>query len=76
VSSQKIVVVTDSSAYIPEAAQGGLDIPVIPLWLIWGEERLRDRVDIDPPTFYRRLSLFSTPIPVRGSTPDCLIITC
>ena len=53
--SRKIVVVTDSSAYIPEEAQGGLDIPVIPLWLIWGEERLRDRVDIDPPTFYRRL---------------------
>jgi len=53
--SRKIVVVTDSSAYIPEEAQGSLDIPVIPLWLIWGEERLRDRVDIDPPTFYRRL---------------------
>ena len=54
-SSQKIVVVTDSSAYIPEEALGGLSIPVIPLWVIWGEEHLRDGVDIDPPTFYRRL---------------------
>lgn len=54
-SSHRIVVVTDSSAYIPEAALGDLSIPVIPLWVTWGEERLRDGVDIDPPTFYRRL---------------------
>jgi DegV family protein with EDD domain len=47
--------VTDSSAYIPQEALGSLNIPVIPLWLIWGEERLRDQVDIDPPAFYQRL---------------------
>ncbi len=51
----KIVVVTDSTAYIPPAAQGDLDIPVIPLWLIWGDERFRDGVDIEPQDFYRRL---------------------
>ena len=54
-SIDKIVVVTDSSACIPEEALGGLSIPVIPLWLMWGDERFRDGVDIDPPTFYRRL---------------------
>jgi DegV family protein with EDD domain len=53
--SGKIVVVTDSTAYIPEEAVGDFDIPVIPLWLIWGDERFRDGVDIDPPTFYSRL---------------------
>ena len=53
--SGKIVVVTDSTAYIPEEALGDFDIPVIPLWLIWGDERFRDGVDIDPPTFYSRL---------------------
>jgi DegV family protein with EDD domain len=53
--SHRIVVVTDSSAYIPEEALGDLNIPVIPVWLIWGDERFRDGVDIDPPTFYRRL---------------------
>ena len=53
--SGKIVVVTDSTAYIPEQALGDFDIPVIPLWLIWGDERFRDSVDIDPPTFYSRL---------------------
>ena len=50
-----IHLVTDSTAYIPEAAMGELNIPVIPLWLIWGDERFRDGVDIDPPTFYNRL---------------------
>lgn len=54
-SSQKIVVMTDSSAYIPREALGDFSIPVIPLWLLWDDERFRDGVDIDPPTFYRRL---------------------
>ncbi len=54
-SSQKIVVVTDSTAYIPEEGLKDFSVPVIPLWLIWGDERFRDRVDIDPSTFYRRL---------------------
>jgi len=54
-SNHKIAVVTDSTAYVPEAVLGDLNIPIIPLWLIWGDERFRDGVDIDPPTFYRRL---------------------
>ena len=54
-SDPKVVVVTDSAAYIPQEALGGLNIPVIPLWLLWGDDRFRDGVDIDPPTFYRRL---------------------
>jgi len=53
--NHKIVVVTDSSAYIPKGALEGLNVSVIPLWLIWDDERFRDGVDIDPPTFYRRL---------------------
>jgi DegV family protein with EDD domain len=53
--SGKIAVVTDSTAYIPEDALGDFDIPVIPLWLIWGDERFRDGVDIAPTTFYSRL---------------------
>lgn len=54
-SNHKIAVVTDSSAYIPKGALEGLNVSVIPLWLIWDDERFRDGVDIDPPTFYRRL---------------------
>ena len=54
-SEKKIVVITDSSAYIPESALAGLNVPVIPLWLLWGEESFRDGVDILPSTFYPRL---------------------
>jgi DegV family protein with EDD domain len=60
VTHQKIIVVTDSSAYIPEIAQEGLNISVIPLWLIWNDERFRDGVDIDPQTFYDRLKKSNT----------------
>jgi fatty acid-binding protein DegV len=60
VTHQKITVVTDSSAYIPETAQEGLNISVIPLWLIWDDERFRDGVDIDPQTFYDRLKKSNT----------------
>jgi len=58
--SQNIVVATDSTAYIPEELKEGFDIPVIPLWLIWGDERFRDGVDIAPSTFYRRLRTSKT----------------
>lgn len=51
----KITVVTDSSAYIPGEALEGLDVSIIPLWLIWDNQLFRDGVDIDPPTFYQRL---------------------
>jgi DegV family protein with EDD domain len=54
-TEQRVTVVTDSTAYIPDEALGSLHIPVIPLWLIWEDDRYRDGVDIDPGTFYRRL---------------------
>jgi len=54
-TKRKIAVVTDSTAYIPPEQSEEHQIPVIPLWLIWDGERYRDGVDIEPPTFYRRL---------------------
>lgn len=54
-TDERVAVVTDSTACIPNEALNGLDIPVIPLWLIWEDERYRDGVDIPPETFYRRL---------------------
>jgi DegV family protein with EDD domain len=53
--TERIAVVTDSTAYIPEEALGDLNIPVMPLWVMFGDESFQDGVDIDPPTFYRRL---------------------
>ncbi len=54
-TGKNVAVVTDSTAYIPDEACAGLDIPAIPLWLIWGDERYRDGVDIAPDDFYRLL---------------------
>ena len=52
---KKFAILTDSSTHIPESVKRGLNISVIPVWLHWDNERLRDGVDIDLPTFYRRL---------------------
>ena len=54
-SKKKIVIVTDSSAYIPPEAQEGLDISVIPLWLLWEGKSYQDGIDIFPTEFYQRL---------------------
>jgi DegV family protein with EDD domain len=54
-SRQKIAIVTDSSAYIPAELMQGLDIHVIPLWLIWDEQHFLDGIDIQPQAFYDRL---------------------
>lgn len=51
----KVVVVTDSTAYIPEKLAAKSPIEVIPLQLIWGNETFRDGVDITPKEFYTRL---------------------
>ncbi len=59
-SDRRIAVVTDSSAYIPQASLAGLRVSVIPLWLLWDGDRLCDGVDIDPLSFYRRLRASKT----------------
>ncbi|HKJ27188.1 MAG TPA: DegV family protein [Anaerolineales bacterium] len=54
-SKGKVAVVTDSSVSLPEELIQSLDIHVIPLWLHWGDDRLRDGIDISPVEFYERL---------------------
>ena len=50
-----IALITDSTCDIPENLIQQYDITVIPEIVIWGEETLRDRVDITPEAFYQRL---------------------
>ena len=52
----KVAIVTDSTAYLPEELIAKYGITVIPLVVIWGEETLKDNVDIVPEQFYQRLS--------------------
>ncbi|MCJ7717936.1 MAG: DegV family protein [Anaerolineales bacterium] len=58
--TQKITIVTDSSASLPEKIKTDLNICVIPLWLIWDNENFRDGIDIQPREFYQRLKKSST----------------
>jgi DegV family protein with EDD domain len=53
--SKGIVVVTDSSAYLPVEVIRDLPIAVIPLWLMWDEKSYQDGIDIHPTEFYQRL---------------------
>ncbi len=51
----KIAIITDSTATMPDELIAQYNIEVAPQVLIWGEESLRDGVDITPVEFYNRL---------------------
>ena len=53
--SNKVAIVTDSTAYLPEEYRKQYEITVVPLSVIWGNEVYRDGVDIQPNEFYKRL---------------------
>ena len=53
---RKVGIITDSTAYIPEALLKQYNISIVPLILIWGEETFEDGVDIKPGEFYKRLA--------------------
>ena len=50
-----VALITDSTCDIPDNLLARYDITVVPSLVIWGDEVLRDRVDIQPEEFYRRL---------------------
>jgi DegV family protein with EDD domain len=52
----KVAIVTDSTAYLPEDLVSAYNISVVPLVVVWGEECLRDNIDIKPNQFYERLA--------------------
>jgi DegV family protein with EDD domain len=51
----KVAIVTDSTAYLPEDCLKQYHITTMPLSVIWGQEIYRDGVDISPEEFYSRL---------------------
>ena len=52
----KVIIVTDSSAYLPQEIVAVYPIEVLPLTLIWEGREYRDGIDILPDEFYLRLS--------------------
>jgi DegV family protein with EDD domain len=60
-------VVVDSTADIPAERARELGIEVVPLTVLFGDESFRDGVDLDGPSFYRRLT--TSPVVPTTSTP-------
>lgn len=54
-SNHKIALITDSTCDLPPAQREQYAIHVVPLSIIWGDEQLRDGIDIRPEEFYARL---------------------
>ncbi len=55
-SSSSIAIIADSTCDIPAELIERYHIAVIPQIIIWGDQELRDRVDLQPEEFYQRLS--------------------
>jgi len=51
-----VAVVTDSSADLTDSVLDRHHISVVPLQVVFGHETFRDRIDLKPEEFYRRLS--------------------
>ncbi|MBA4376106.1 MAG: DegV family protein [Anaerolinea sp.] len=56
----KVAIVTDSTAYLPQEYVDSLPIRVVPLTLNWDGKNYRDGIDIRPDEFYTRLAKSST----------------
>jgi DegV family protein with EDD domain len=50
-----IEIITDSTCDIPQALVEQYHIQIVPHTIIWGNDQFRDRVDLQPVDFYRRL---------------------
>jgi DegV family protein with EDD domain len=67
----RVAIVTDSAACIPSDLVRQYSIRVVPFPLIWGDEVLRDGVDISPAEVYRRLRTSPTlPTTSQPNTQD------
>lgn len=53
--TQNIALITDSTCDIPDELLQQYDIGMVPANVIWGNQILRDRLDISAAEFYRRL---------------------
>ncbi len=53
--TRAVAIVTDSSADLPDSVLDQYRIALVPLQVIFGDETFRDRVELKPEEFYRRL---------------------
>jgi DegV family protein with EDD domain len=50
-----IALITDSGCDLPDETLRQYHIDMVPLYILWGQQQLRDRIDIAPAEFYQRL---------------------
>lgn len=50
-----IALITDSGCDLPDDLLQRYEIALVPLYILWGAEQLRDRLDIAAEAFYRRI---------------------
>ncbi len=71
----KIAIVTDSTAYIPEALLRKYDIHTIPLSVVMGDKTYRENVDITPEAFFRKMAEMETlPSTSQPSIGDYILL--
>jgi DegV family protein with EDD domain len=73
--SNKVAIVTDSTAYLPHECLKQYNISVTPLSVIWGNEVYQDGVDILPEEFYKRLENSKTMPTTSQVTPATMVST-
>jgi DegV family protein with EDD domain len=66
----QVMIVTDSTANIPANLLNDSPIQVIPLQVIWGDQILRDGMDITPTEFYERLQTAKVLPTTSQATPE------
>jgi len=72
-TAENTAIVLDSTADLPDAADRFPNWRVVPLYVLFGDESLRDGVDIDPAGFYERLRASSVfPTTSQPTTRDFL----
>ncbi len=67
--SNKVAIITDSTAYLPEDCLKQYQITIARLSVIWGEDSYRDGVDILPGECYSRLTTSKTMPTTSQVTP-------
>ena len=68
----KVALVTDSTAYLPQDCLKQYHITITPLSVIWGEQVYRDGVDMLPEEFYNRLPKSKTMPTTSQVTPGVM----
>jgi DegV family protein with EDD domain len=68
-------IVLDSTSDFPEAAERFANVRVVPLYVRFGDDTYRDRIDIDPHEFYKRLRVAKVLPTTSQPTPQDFLDT-